>query len=124
MHTVPRMHMAADETHTRLPSNTSTPDRYGQPACQHNMAGASFTRRARTCICTMCVYLRALRHNYDTLVAYVYVGVRVYICILYRYVYMYKYTYVYTHIYISHCCSLVRRRRSVAYTMSGARRDR
>ena len=46
MHTVPRMHMAADETRTRLPSNTSTPDRYRQPACQHNMAGATHARIA------------------------------------------------------------------------------
>ena len=34
MHTVPLVHMAADDTHTRLSVNTSTPDRYRQPACQ------------------------------------------------------------------------------------------
>ena len=39
MHTVPRMPMAADETCTTAPSNISTPDRYGQPACQHDLVG-------------------------------------------------------------------------------------
>ena len=70
MHTVPRMHMAADETRTRVPSNTSAPDRYGQPACQHDMAGASFTRRAHTWICATRICMRALLHIYNTMVAH------------------------------------------------------
>ena len=81
MHTVPRMHMAADETRTRVPSNTSAPDRYGQPACQHDMAGASFTRRARTWICATCICVRALLHIYSTMVAHLCVCIYSYICI-------------------------------------------
>ena len=68
MHAVPLLHMAADETHARAPSNSITPDRYRQPACQHSMAGASFTRRARTWISDMYIYVRAMLHNYDTMV--------------------------------------------------------
>ena len=81
MHTTPRMHMAADETRTWAPSNTSTPDRHGQPAREHDMAGASFTRRAHTWICATRICMRALLHIYNTMVAHMCVCMYSYICI-------------------------------------------